>query len=88
VVVSAAVFFLQQILVESQEEEEALESGCLPEAELPQAGRAPLPPPAVVEAEGRPVPLRAVEKPQPLPGGSLKHHPRQSRNTTVAVAGK
>ena len=50
VVVSVVVSFLQQILVEFPEEEEAQGSGCLPGAESPQAARAPLPPLAAAEA--------------------------------------
>jgi len=88
VVASVAVFSLQQILVESPEEEEALESGCLRAAESPQAELAPLPPPAAVEAEAPRLALRAVEKPQPLPSGSLKQHQAPSRNTIAAVADK
>ena len=83
-----AVFFLRQTPVESPAEEEALEWGCLQGAESPRAGRAPLRPPAVVEAEVRPVPLRAVEKPQPLLSGSLKHRQVPSKNTIAEVADK
>ena len=83
-----AVFFLQQTPVESLVEEEAQESEYLRVAELPQAGPGLLRPPAVVEAEVLPGRLRAVEKPQPLPSGSLKHHQPRSRNTNAAVAGK
>jgi len=87
-VVAEAVFFLRQTPVESPAEEEALESECLLAAESPQAGPALLRPPAVVEAEvllGR---LRAVEKPQLLPSGSLTHHKVLSRNTSEEVVGK
>ena len=48
--VLVAVSFLQQILVESPEEEVVLELECLLAEELPQAGRAPLPPLAAAEA--------------------------------------
>jgi hypothetical protein len=83
-----AVFFLQQIQVESPAEEEALESECLPGEEWPQAVRAPLLPLAAAEAVNPPEELRAVEKPQPLPGELLKLHQLPSKNTIAAVAGK
>ena len=83
-----AVFFLQQIQVESPEVEEALESECLPAAEWPRAARALLPPLAAAEAVNPPEELRAVEKPQPLPNELLKLHQLPSRNTIAAVAGK
>ena len=83
-----AVFFLQQIQVESPAEEEVLESECLQGAEWPQAERAPLLPPAVAEAVNPPEELRAVVKPQPLPGGLLKLRRLPSRNTIAAAAGK
>ena len=82
------VFVLQQIQVESPAEEEALESGCLPEAESPQAEPASLPPLAAVEAEDPPEVLRGAEKLQPLSGGLLKQLRVRSRNTTEEVAGK
>jgi len=82
------VFFLRQTQVEHQEEEEALEWECLPAGESPQVGPTPLRPPAVVEAEVLRLALRAVEKPQPLPSGSLKHHQPRSRNTIAGVACK
>ena len=87
-VVSVAVFFLQQILVESPEEEEALESGCLPGAELPQAGRAPLPPLAAAEAVSPLEELRGAETPQRQSGGLLTQLQVPSRNTIAGVAGK
>ena len=87
-VVSVAVFFLQQILVESPAEEEALESECLPAGESPQAGLAPLPPLSAAEAVSLLQELRAVEKPQPLPGELLTLHQLPSRNTIAAVADK
>jgi len=87
-VAAAAVFFLQQIPVESQAEEAALESECLPAVESLQAGRAPLPPLVAVAAEVPPLALRAFEKPQPLPNGSPKQHQAPSRNTTAEVADK
>ena len=83
-----AVFFLQQIQVESPAEEEALESECLQGAEWPQAVRAPLPPLAAAEAADPPEELRAVEKPQPLPDELLKLHQLPSKNTIVAAADK
>ena len=83
-----AAFFLQQIPVEFPAAEEALESGCLPGAEWPQAGLAPLPLSAGVGVEVPPEALRAVEKPQPLPSELLKLHQLPSRNTIAAVAGK
>ena len=83
-----AGFFLQQIQVESRAEAEAPESGCLPEAESPQAVRAPLPRLAAVEGVSLGEELRAVEKPQPLPSELLKLHQLPSRNTIGAVAGK
>ena len=85
---SVAVFFLQQIPVESPAAEEALESGYLPGVEWPQAARAQLPLLGAAEAANPPDELRAVEKPQPLPGELLKLHQLPSRNTTAAVAGK
>ena len=83
-----AVFFLQQTPVESLVEEEAQESEYLRVAELPQAGRAPLPPLLAAEAVNPREQLRAVEKPQPLPSELLKLHQLPSRNTIAAVAGK
>jgi hypothetical protein len=83
-----AVFFLPQTRVECPEEEEALEWEYLQVAESPQAEPAPLPPLAAVEAEAPQRGLRAVEKPQQLPSGSLKHFQVPSRNTIAAVAGK
>jgi hypothetical protein len=88
VVVSVAVFFLQQIPVESPEGEEALESGCLPAAELPQAAPAPLPPLAAAEAVSPPEELRGAEIPQQLSGGLLTQLQVPSRNTIAGVAGK
>jgi hypothetical protein len=83
-----AVFFLQQIQVEFQAAEEALESECLQEAEWTQAAQAPLPPLAAAGAVNPPEELRAVEKPQPLPNELLKLHQLPSRNTIVVAAGK
>jgi hypothetical protein len=88
VVVLVAAFFPQQTLVESPAEEEALESECLPGAESPQAARAPLPPLAAAEAVIPLEELRGAEKPQPLPGGLLKHHQLRSRSTNAEAAGK
>ena len=87
-VVLVAGFFLQQIQVESQEEEEAQGSGCLPGAESPQAARAPLLLLAAAEEVCLREELLSVEKPQPLPGGLLKLHPQPSRNTSAGVAGR
>src|SRR5215475_10252966 len=87
-VVLVAVFFLQQIQVESPAEEEALESECLQGAEWPQAERAPLPPLAAAEAANPPEELPAVEKPQLLPGELPKLHQLPSKNTIVAAADK
>jgi hypothetical protein len=83
-----AVFFLQQIPVESLAEAEALEWEYLPAGAWPQAGRGPLPLLAVVEAEAPRRGLRAVEKLQPLLGGSLKQCQVPSRNTSAGVAGR
>ena len=88
VVVSVAVFFLRQTPVESPAEEEALESGCLPEAESPQAGRARLPPLAAAGAVGPLEELRGAETPQQQSGGLLTQLQVPSRNTIVGVAGK
>ena len=88
VVVSVGVSFLQQIPVEFPAEEAALEWECLQAAESPQAAPARLPPLAAAEAVNPPEELRAAEKPQPLPSGSLKHHQPRSRNTIAGAAGK
>ena len=85
---AVAVFFLQQIPVESPVEEEALEWEYLQAAESIQAAPARLPPLAAAEAVNPPEELRGAEKPQPLPSGSLKHHQPRSRNTIAGVAGK
>ena len=85
---AVGVFFLQQIPVESPAVEEALEWECLPAAESIQAAPARLPPLAAAEAVNPPEELRAAEKPQPLPSGSLKHHQARSRNTIAGAAGK
>ena len=87
-VVAVAVFFLQQTPVEPPAEEEALEWEYLQAAESPQAGRAPLPPLAAVEAVSPLEELRGVEKPQQLPSGLLKLHRPPSRDTIAGVAGK
>lgn len=86
--VAVAGFFLQQIPVESLAEEEALESGCLPEAELLQAGRAPLPPLAAAEAVTPPEQLRGAETPQQQSRGVPMQLQVPSRNTIAGVAGK
>ena len=85
---AVGVFFLRQIPVESPAVEEALEWECLPAAESIQAAPARLPPLAAAEAVNPPEELRAAEKPQPLPSGSLKHHQPRSRNTIAGAAGK
>ena len=85
---AVVVFVLQQIQVESRAEAEAPESGCLPEAESPQAVRAPLLLLAAAEEVCLREELLSVEKPQPLPGGLLKLHPQPSRNTSAGVAGR
>ena len=66
VVVSVAVFFLQQIPVESPAAEEALGSEYLPVEEWPQV--APIPPRRLeaAEAEGLPQGLHVFERLQPL----------------------
>jgi hypothetical protein len=88
VVVSVAVFFLQQIPVESPAAEEALGLECLLVAESLQAERAPPPPLAVAEAANPPAELRGVEKPQPQSNGSLTQLQVPSRNTMPGGAGK
>ena len=87
-VVSVAVFFLQQIPVESRAEEEALEWEYLQEAASPQAGLAPLPPLAVVEAVNPPEELRAAEIPLQQSSEVLTQLQVPSRNTIAGVAGK
>ena len=87
-VVSVAVFFLRQTPVESPAEEAALESGCLPGAESPQAERARLPPLAAAEAVSPLEQLRGVETPQQQSGGLLTQLQVPSRNTIAEVAGK
>jgi len=66
VVVSVAVFFLQQTPVESPAEEEAPEWECLRAEESLQAEPAPLPPLAAAEAVNPREELRGAEKPQQL----------------------
>lgn len=83
-----AVFFLPQTPVEPLGEEEAPESECPQAGASPQAGPASLLPPAGAEAEVPRRGLRAVEKPQPQSGRSLKQRQAPSRNTIGAVAGK
>ena len=87
-VVSVAVFFLQQIPVESPAEEEALEWEYLQAAESPQAVPAPLPPLAAAEAVSPPEELRGAEIPQQQSGGLLTQLQVPSRNTIAGVAGK
>lgn len=82
-----AVFFLQQIPVESPAAEEALESGCLPGAELPQAGLGPLPLLAAVEAVNLLEELRGAETLQQQSRGVLTQLQVPSRNTIAGVAG-
>jgi hypothetical protein len=88
VVVSAAVFFLQQIPVESPAAGEALEWECLQAAESLQAEPAPRPPLVVAEVVNPPEELRGAEKPQQRSSGSLTQLQVPSRNTTAGVAGK
>jgi hypothetical protein len=83
-----AVFFLQQILVESPAEEEAPEWECLQAAESIQAEPAPRPPLAVAEGANPLEELRGAEKPQQQSGGLLTQLQVPSRNTIVGVAGK
>ena len=87
VVVSVAVFFLQQIPVEFPAVEEALEWECLQAAESIQAGPARLPPLAAAEAVNPREEPRGAAIPQRL----LRESPRQrqvpSRNTIAEVAG-
>jgi len=87
-VVAVAVFFPRQTPVESPAEAEALESEYLRGAELPQAGQAPLPPPAAAEAANPPEQLRGAETPQQQSGGLLTQLQVPSRNTIAGVAGK
>jgi len=87
-VVAVAVFFLRQTPVESPAEAAALESGCLPGAESPQAGPALLPPLAAAEAVNPPQELRGAETPQRQSGGLLTQLQVPSRNTIAGVAGK
>jgi hypothetical protein len=88
VVVSGAVFFLQQIPVESPVEEEALEWECLQAAESIQAAPARLPPLAAAEAVSPLEELRGAETPQQQSGGLLTQLQVPSRNTIAGVAGK
>jgi hypothetical protein len=88
VAVSVAVFFLRQTPVECPAEEAALESGCLPGAESPQAAPARLPPLAAAEAVSPLEELRGAETPQQQSGGLLTQLQVPSRNTIVGVAGK
>ena len=87
VVVSVAVFFLQQIPVESPAEEEALEWECLQAAESLQAEPAPLPPLAAAEAVNPREELRGAAIPQRRLRELLRQRQVPSRNTTVEVAG-
>ena len=87
-VVSVAVFFLQQIPAESPAEEEALEWECLPAAESIQAAPARLPPLAAAEAVNPPEELRGAEKPQQLSRGLLTQLQVPSRNTIAGAVGK
>jgi hypothetical protein len=82
-----AVFFLQQILVESPAEEEVLEWECLQAAESIQAEPAPRPPLAVAEGANPLEELRGAEKPQQQSSGSLTQVRVLSRNTMTGVAG-
>ena len=86
-VVSVAVFFLQQTPVESPAEEEAPEWECLQAAESLQAEPAPLPPLAAAGEVDPPEELRAAEIRQQLSRGLLMQRQVPSRNTMPAVAG-
>ena len=88
VLVSVAVFFLQRIPVESRAEEEALEWEYLQAAASPQAGLAPRPPLAVVEAVNPPEELRGAEILQQQSRGALTRLQVPSRNTMAGVVGK
>jgi len=87
VVVSVAVFFLQQILVESPAEEEAREWECLQAAESLQAEPAPLLPLAAAGEVNPPEELRDAEKPQQQSRGFLAQPQVPSRNTMAGAAG-
>jgi len=88
VAAAVAVFFLQQIPVESPVEEEALEWECLQAAESIQAAPARLPPLAAAEAVSPLEELRGAETPQQQSGGLLTQLQVPSRNTIAGVAGK
>jgi hypothetical protein len=88
VVVLVAVFFLQQIPVESPAGAEALEWEYLQAAESIQAELALLRPLAVAEAVNPPEELRGAEKPQQQSSGSLTQLQVPSRNTMPGAAGK
>ncbi len=87
-VVSAAVFFLQQIPVEFPAEAAAPEWECLQGAESIQAEPAPLPPLAAAEAVNPQEELRGAEKPRPQSSESLTQLQVPSRNTRAGVADK
>jgi hypothetical protein len=82
VVVSVAVFSLQQTPVESPVGAEAPEWEYLQAEELPQAAPALLPLLAVAEAVNPPEELRAAEKPQQRSREFLTQRQAPSRNTT------
>ena len=82
-----AVFFLQQIPVESPAVEEALEWECLQAAESIQAELAPLLPLAVAEAVSPLEELRGAEILQQQSRGVLTRLQVPSRNTMPGVAG-
>jgi hypothetical protein len=88
VVVSVAVFFLQQIQVEFPGEEEALEWECLQAVESLQAELAPPLPLGVAEAVNPPQELRAAETLQQQSNGFLTQLQVPSRNTMAEVADK
>jgi hypothetical protein len=88
VVVSVAVFFLQQIPVEFPVEEEALEWEYLQAAESLQAGRALLLPLAAAAAVNPPQELPCAETLQQQSRGVLTQLQVPSRNTIAGVAGK
>ena len=86
--IAVAEFFLQQTPAERQAEEEVLQAGYLLVAESTLAAPKPLRRPAVVEAEGPRLALRAAAKLQPPSSGSLKQYRAPSRNTSAVEAGK
>ena len=86
--IAVAEFFLRQTPVERPAEAEVLQAGYLLVAESTLAAPKPLRRPAVVEAEGPRLALRAAAKLQPPSSGSLKQHRAPSRNTIAVAADK